>query len=44
MASQVAEGQPGQAHRHGVRRTVVVLAIVVGAFFLLPFVQILLMK
>ncbi|WP_255523410.1 MULTISPECIES: hypothetical protein [Rhodanobacter] len=44
MTSQAANGQLGPKHRHGVRRTVLVLAIVVGAFFLLPFVQILLMK
>jgi len=33
-----------QGRRRGVRRTVTVLAIVVGAFYLLSFAQILLMK
>jgi hypothetical protein len=33
-----------QGRRRGVRRTVMVLAVVVGAFYLLSFLQILLMK
>ncbi|WP_255430886.1 hypothetical protein [Rhodanobacter sp. DHG33] len=44
MASHTANGQIEQKRRHGVRRTVTVLAIVVGAFYLLSFAQILLMK
>ncbi|MEW9571943.1 hypothetical protein ABQJ54_09270 [Rhodanobacter sp. Si-c] len=38
------QGRFEQGRRRGVRRTVTVLAIVVGAFYLLSFVQILLMK
>ncbi|HKR76646.1 MAG TPA: hypothetical protein VJR95_08255 [Rhodanobacter sp.] len=44
MASHIADGQFERKRRHGVRRTVTVLAIVVGAFYLLSFAQILLMK
>ena len=44
MASEQADGQFEQKRRHGVRRTVTVLAVVVGTFYLLSFVQILLMK
>ncbi|BFI97358.1 MAG: hypothetical protein RSP_28680 [Rhodanobacter sp.] len=44
MASQVGDGQYERKRRHGVRRTVTVLAVVVGAFYLLSFAQILLMK
>jgi hypothetical protein len=36
--------QSEQKRRHGVRRTVTVTAIVIGAFYLLSFAQILLMK
>jgi hypothetical protein len=38
------DGQFGQRRRRGVRRTVTVLAIVAGAFYLLSFAQILSMK
>lgn len=44
MASQIDDEQFERKRRHGVRRTVAVLAIVVGAFYLLSFAQILLMK
>ncbi len=44
MTSRVASGQQSQQRRTGVRRTVTVLAIVVGVFYLLSFAQILLMK
>jgi hypothetical protein len=44
MASRHADGQFERKRRHGVRRTVTVLAVVVGAFYLLSFAQILLMK
>lgn len=44
MAGRIENGQFEQKRRHGVRRTVTVLAIVIGAFYLLSFAQILLMK
>ena len=44
MTSHIADGQFERKRRLGVRRTVTVLAIVVGAFYLLSFAQILLMK
>ena len=44
MARRIADGQFERKRRQGVRRTVAVLAIVVGAFYLLSFAQILLMK
>ena len=44
MSANIAEKQFEQGRRRGVRRTVTVLAVVVGAFYLLAFLQILLMK
>ncbi|MEW9622766.1 hypothetical protein [Rhodanobacter geophilus] len=44
MTSGIADQRFEQGRRRGVRRTVTVLAIVVGAFYLLSFAQILLMK
>lgn len=44
MASRIVDGQLEQKRRQGVRRTVTVVAIVIGAFYLLSFAQILLMK
>ncbi|TAL75335.1 MAG: hypothetical protein EPN56_05315 [Rhodanobacter sp.] len=40
----VARTPMGRAQRRGVRRTVTVLAVVIGIFYLLSFLQILLMK
>lgn len=40
----VARTPLGRVQRRGVRRTVTVLAVVIGIFYLLAFVQILLMK
>ncbi|HET8765007.1 MAG TPA: hypothetical protein VFM52_07275 [Rhodanobacter sp.] len=40
----VARTPLGRVQRRGVRRTVTVLAVVIGIFYLLSFVQILLMK
>ncbi len=44
MASRIMDGQFEQKRRRGVRRTVTVVAVVIGAFYLLSFAQILLMK
>lgn len=44
MASSATNDRNGQRSRRGVRRTVTVLAIVVGVFYALAFVQILLLR
>jgi hypothetical protein len=44
MTSSIADNRFEQGRRRGVRRTVTVLAVVVGGFYLLSFLQILLMR